>query len=76
MTGRELIIYILENNLENEEIFSGDTVNLPGLLTLEEAAVKMNTGVSTVRTLYTLGKIESCQIGGQIYICDKRASKV
>ena len=76
MTGRELIIYILENNLENEEIFSGDTVNLPGLLTLEEAAVKMNTGVSTVRTLYTLGKIEGCQIGRQIYICDKRASKV
>lgn len=76
MTGRELIIYILENNLENEEIFSGDTVNLPGLLTLEEAAVKMNTGISTVRTLYTLGKIEGCRIGGQIYICDKRASKV
>lgn len=76
MTGRELIIYILENNLENEEIFSGDTVNLPGLLTLEEATVKMNTGISTVRTLYTLGKIEGCQIGGQIYICDKRASKV
>lgn len=76
MTGRELIIYILENNLENEEMFSGDTVNLPGLLTLKEAAVKMNTGISTVRTLYMLGKIKGCRIGGKIYIYDKKESNV
>lgn len=76
MTGRELIIYILENNLENEEMFSEDTVKLPGLLTLEEAAINMNTGISTVRTLYMLGKIKGCRIGGQIYIYDKKASNV
>lgn len=38
MTGRELIIFILENNLEDVSIFDGDT--LPGLMTLDEAAVK------------------------------------
>ena len=76
MTGRELIIYILENSLESEEIFSGDTVNLPGLLTLEEAAVKMNTGISTVRTLYLLGKIKGYRIGGKIYIYNKKESNV
>lgn len=74
MSGRELIIYILENNLENEEIFIDDAMKLPGLLTLEEAAVKMNSGVSTVQTLYLLGKIKGYRIGGNIYIYDKKES--
>ena len=30
MTGRELIIFILENNLENVSIFDGDTLSKYG----------------------------------------------
>lgn len=36
----------------------------------------MNTGISTVRTLYLLGKIKGCRIGGKIYIYDKKESNV
>ena len=43
MTGRELIIYILENDLENEPVFQDD--KLIGFLNEREAAVKLNVGI-------------------------------
>ena len=49
MTGRELIIFIMENNLEDVSIFDGDT--LPGLMTLDEAAVKWHSGRNTLKAL-------------------------
>lgn len=52
MTGRELIIFILENNLENVSIFDGDT--LPGLMTLDEAAVKWHSGRNTLKALFAV----------------------
>ena len=50
MTGRELIIFVLENNLENVSIFDGDT--LPGLMTLDEAAVKWHSVRNTLKALF------------------------
>ena len=38
MTGRDLIIYILENNLENEPVYKDG--RLLGFLTVTEAAVE------------------------------------
>ena len=46
MTGRDLIIYILENHLEDEELFKDG--KLPGLMTYEEAAVKFDVGKETI----------------------------
>ena len=47
MTGRDLIIYILQNNLEDEEIFKDG--KFIGFVTLNEAAVRLNVGVETVK---------------------------
>lgn len=66
MTGRELIIFILENNLENVSIFDGDT--LPGLMTLDEAAVKWHSGRNTLKALFEMGKIPGVIIDEKIYI--------
>lgn len=41
MTGRELIIFIMENHLEDTIIFDSDV--LPCLMTIDEAAISLNT---------------------------------
>lgn len=66
MTGRELIIFILENNLEDVSIFDGDM--LPGLMTLDEAAVKWHSGRNTLKALFEMGKIPGVIIDEKIYI--------
>lgn len=68
MTGREFIIFILENHLEDAEIFEGGTI--PGYLTIEEAALKLGTGIATIEALYELGKIHGVRFGDIIYIKD------
>ena len=66
MTGKELIIYILENNLENETIFSDCFINK--LMTVDEAAVKFEVGNATNVTWYNLCMIPGITINGRIYI--------
>lgn len=66
MTGRELIIYILTNHLEDVQIFEDGKI--PGCLTVEEAAVKLNVGIETVKILYQLGELKGFTIGDRIYI--------
>ena len=66
MTGRELIIFILENHLEEVSIFDGDT--LPGLMTLDEAAVKWHSGRNPLKALFEMGKISGVIIDEKIYI--------
>lgn len=61
MTGKELIIYILKNNLENEKVLSDGF--FIGFMTEEEAAVKFEVGVETVRMWYALGIIKGYKIG-------------
>ena len=50
MTGKELILYILQNNLENTIVLQDGF--FVGFMTEEEAAVKFNVGVSTIRAWY------------------------
>lgn len=66
MTGRDLIIYILQNNLEDEEIIQDG--NLIGFYPIEEFASDMYVGVETIKALIKLGKIKSVEIGGKILI--------
>lgn len=47
VTGRELILYILQNNLENEIIVE-DKLFI-ALLNEKEAAVRFNVGVATIK---------------------------
>ena len=49
MTGRELIVYILENHLENISITDKNFMNL---ITVEKAAIKFNVGIETTKVWY------------------------
>lgn len=65
MTGRDLILYILENNLENEVVFK-DGIFI-GLISEEELAVKFDVGVSTIRVYNTVGLIKGITIKDKLY---------
>ena len=65
MTGKELILYILQNNLE-------DTVVLKdgffiGFMTEVEAAAKFGVGIETIRAWYYCECIEGTKIGDSLY---------
>ena len=67
MTGRELVIYILENGLENEEIL--DKEGKPaGMMTPEEAAEKFGVPIATLMAWLGTGKVMSFLIGDTHYI--------
>lgn len=66
MTGRDLIIYILSNNLENEPVFANGT--FIGFISVEEAAVKFGVGVETVKVWIELGYLDGVKNNDTIYI--------
>ena len=65
MTGKELILYILQNNLENTIVIENGF--FVGYMTEEEAAVKFNVGVETIRAWYSCKWIKGTQIGDTLY---------
>ena len=66
MTGRDLIIYILKNGLEDELVFKDG--KFIGFITISDAAAKMGVGVSTVAAWISQGKIDASIICGTIYV--------
>ena len=66
MTGRELIVYILRNGLENEQVFKDG--KLLGFITAGEAAEKLNVGLETINVYFLMGWIEGVTINGSLYI--------
>lgn len=65
MTGKDLIIYILKNNLENEVLFEDG--KFVGMMDIQEAAVKFNVGMPTVWTWYMMGDLEGVIISNRVY---------
>ena len=66
MTGREFIIYILENRLEDEELFKNGKI--PGFMTYEEAAKKFDVGIHTIETWVEFKYLPHIRIGSTCYI--------
>ena len=66
MTGKELMIYILQNNLEDEQVI--DDGKLLGFLTAEEAAAKMHVGPATIRVSMEQKLIPGYKLNAGIYI--------
>lgn len=60
MTGRDLIIYILRNHLEDTEILT-DSNHM--FLTVEEAAVKYGMGIATVKAMIDQNVLKGMKIG-------------
>lgn len=76
MTGRDLIVYILSNNLENEEVFKDG--KFIGFITAGEAAVKLNVGIPTICVWLSQKKLDGVKIGDTIYIsadCERPTNK-
>ena len=65
MTGKDLIIYILKNDLENENI---EYILTQMFLTKERVAIRLGVGVETVKTMAQLDLLPSITINGEIYI--------
>lgn len=66
MTGRDLIIYILENHLEDVEIFNDGAK--PFLVPLDKAAVELGFGLASAKALLRIGKIKGIKINDKYYI--------
>lgn len=66
MTGKDLIIYILANNLENEPVFK-DGIFI-GLVSEKELAVRYKVGVATIRTWYDRGLLKGLKIGEEVFV--------
>ena len=66
MTGRELIIYIMANGLEDEPIFKNG--KFVGHMTVDEAALMLGVGVSTACVLIHQGKIDAISVNNTFYI--------
>ena len=66
MTGRELIIYILQNNLEDVQIIENG--KLIGFMTIGEAAEKFDVGTATVKAWISTGLLKSVRIYDSVYI--------
>lgn len=65
MTGKELIMYILRNDLENEIVL--DKGIFLGFINEEEAAAKFEVGIATLKVWYALGWINGYMIGDSIF---------
>ena len=67
MTGRELIMYILKNHLEDEPVFQNGT--FIGYMSDVQFAERLGVGLATVHTWMLLGRVkEAIMIGDHMYI--------
>ena len=66
MTGKDLIVYILRHDLENEVIFDNGIFSKL-FYTCEEVAVNFGVGTSTVRGWHMLGMIQGYDMNGCLY---------
>ena len=66
MTGRDLILYILRNNLEDEPVFKDGKII--GFMTTEEAAEKFGVGLATIKVWITIGWLPGFEFAGELYI--------
>ena len=62
MTGRELIMYILENHLEDEPVFQNGT--FIGYVSDVKFAEMLGVGVATVRAWIMMGRIKDAIMFG------------
>ena len=65
MTGKDLIMYILENNLENEEIIKNGV--FVWFMDVFEAAAKFDVGVETIAIWHSLGWLKGFTVGNCLF---------
>ena len=65
MTGRDLILYILQSKLEDEIVIKDGI--FVWLMNEEEAAVKFGVGIAQVKAWYVCGMLDGTKIGDHLY---------
>lgn len=70
MTGRDLIVYILQNDLEDQPVCEDG--RLLGFITVDEAAAKVGVGPATICAWLSMDLIPHIRIGDTIYIPDAK----
>ena len=65
MTGKDLIIYILQHNLEDEVVLKNGF--FVGFMDECDAAAKFGVGVWTIRAWYSIGVLDGIQVGEKLY---------
>ena len=73
MTGKELIIYILEQGLENEVVIKDGEFN--GLWTINEEAVKLGCGRASIPVMVKMGLIEGIEVEDRLYVSPASVKK-
>lgn len=68
MTGRELILWILVNHLEDEPVFQNGSMS--GFKTVDQYAADHGIGPATVLAYIQMGCTPHIKIGDTIYIPD------
>lgn len=68
MKGRDLILYILKNNLEDAPVYKDGT--FIGFMPVSDAAVKLGVGSATVLALAKQDKLDYIVVGGKHFISD------
>ena len=66
MTGKELILYILANDLENEPVFKNG--KFIGFVTVADVAKNTEVGFATVHAWIHQGRLPSVAVTEGIYI--------
>ena len=66
MTGRDLIVYILNKHLEDSEVSKDG--RLLDFLTIEEAAKKFNVTTTTIEVWLRLGTLSHIKLGENLYL--------
>lgn len=66
MTGRDLMLYILENHLEDAPVYENG--RFVGFMSDKEAAEKFGVGVSTIHVWINQGLLEGVKIIEDIYV--------
>lgn len=74
MTGRDLITYILNNHLEDVDLFDG--LAFLGFPSVNDVAVIYNVGPATVRTWIALGYLKAIVFNGCEYIVPSSIEKL
>lgn len=66
VTGKELILYILANDLENDPVF--DHGRFVGFMTVDEVALKLNIGVAAVCALIEREVLDHICVGTAMFV--------
>lgn len=66
MTCKELMLYILANDLENELVF--DHGRFIGFMTIDEVALQMNIGIAAVCALIEQEMLDHICVGNALFV--------